>query len=361
MLYVKGHLVEGIGKNGVNMTKILSFIIPAYNSEKYIEKCLNSFLVKECLAEIEVIIVNDGSLDRTPEIAMDFVKKFPTVFKLYSQENKGHGGAINEGVKHISGRFFKVIDADDWIKEESLKLVLKELQCAQEDVVLLPYHTVNMKTGERCCYGINSEEARKSCSLREIVENWGTYSNGATFHGMIYNTEFYRRNKCILSEKVFYEDHEFATIPCCLADSVLVLSKISLYEYMIGNAEQSVSLENQVKRSGHMEQVINHMLEFYYANNTRSSFSKEYFLKKLEAFLMSYYAVLCMSASERKKNRKKANQYLKAVFERLPECKIRLCKKTAVLQVLSKTGISMKHYQKIVNSAIYKKIRGYES
>ncbi len=343
------------------MKKILSFIIPAYNSEVYIEKCLNSFLSEECLESIEVIVVNDGSLDRTPELVQSYVEKYPGTVRLHNQENGGHGAAINTGVSLVQGKYFKVIDADDWIKTENLKVLLKMLETAEEDAVILPYHTVDMKTGMREHYGIYCKEQKLSCTLNEITENWNHYCNGTTFHGLIYNTEFYRSKKIYLTEHVFYEDHEFATIPCCLADSVLVLSKISLYEYLIGNAEQSVSFENQVKRSGHMEQVINHMLEFYYANNTRSSFSKEYFLKKLEAFVMSYYAVLCMSASERKKNRKKANQYLKAMFEKLPECKIRLCKKTAVLQVLSKTGISMKHYQKIVNSSIYKKIRGYES
>lgn len=103
------------------MDKIISFIIPSYNVEQYLEKCLSSFLNPQAIEQMEVIIVDDGSKDRTARIAEDYVKQYPELFRLISKENGGHGSAINAGTAAAVGRYLKVIDADDWVVTENLK------------------------------------------------------------------------------------------------------------------------------------------------------------------------------------------------------------------------------------------------
>lgn len=131
------------------MSKILSFIIPAYNCEKFLDKCLSSFLCDDTNDDIEVVVVNDGSKDSTAEIAEKYCQKYPMIYKLITQENKGHGGALNTGLSAANGKYLKVIDADDWIETKSLPQLVKELRDTDCDVVLCHHYTINIMTGEK--------------------------------------------------------------------------------------------------------------------------------------------------------------------------------------------------------------------
>ena len=101
------------------MGKILSITIPSYNVEKYIDKCVQSMLVDSILDDIEILIVNDGSKDSTPEIAKGYVEKYPQTVRLIDKENGGHGSTINAGIREATGKYFKVVDGDDWLNTEN--------------------------------------------------------------------------------------------------------------------------------------------------------------------------------------------------------------------------------------------------
>ena len=104
--------------------KLLSFIIPSYNCEKYLDKCLASMLHPELLDQLEIIVVNDGSQDSTSTIAEKYVQDYPGTVRLINQENKGHGGALNTGCAAAQGKYLKVIDADDWVETQNLPAFL---------------------------------------------------------------------------------------------------------------------------------------------------------------------------------------------------------------------------------------------
>ena len=106
--------------------KILSIAIPCYNSEAYMEKCIESLLVGG--EDVEILVVNDGSSDRTAEIADAYAEKYPTIVKAIHQENGGHGEAVNAGIRNATGLYFKVVDSDDWVNEEAYHQILKTLE-----------------------------------------------------------------------------------------------------------------------------------------------------------------------------------------------------------------------------------------
>ena len=110
--------------------KYITFAIPCYNSQDYMERAIESVLVGG--DDVEIIIVNDGSKDRTEEIAKEYEEKYPNIVKAISQENGGHGEAVNTGLSHASGKYFKVVDSDDWLDEEALKKVLETLKDFEE-------------------------------------------------------------------------------------------------------------------------------------------------------------------------------------------------------------------------------------
>ena len=105
--------------------KYISFAIPCYNSEEYMEKAINSILKGG--EDVEIIIVNDGSSDNTYEIAKRYEAEYPTIVKAVNKENGGHGSAVNEGLKHATGLYYKVVDSDDWVDESSLMKILEVL------------------------------------------------------------------------------------------------------------------------------------------------------------------------------------------------------------------------------------------
>lgn len=106
--------------------KLLTITVPCYNSESYMKNCVESLLKGG--EDVEIIIVNDGSKDSTAQIADEFVKQYPTIVKAVHKENGGHGSAVNAGLDHATGLFFKVVDSDDWVKESAYKEILETLR-----------------------------------------------------------------------------------------------------------------------------------------------------------------------------------------------------------------------------------------
>ena len=107
--------------------KILTVTIPSYNVEAYLEDCLESFVNSEVMDDIEVLIVNDGSSDNTVKIAQRYVDKYENTFRLINKENGGHGSTINTGVREAKGKYFKVVDGDDWVDTRSFIHLVKVL------------------------------------------------------------------------------------------------------------------------------------------------------------------------------------------------------------------------------------------
>ena len=106
--------------------KLLSIDIPSYNSEAYMRKCIESLLVGG--EDVEILIVNDGSKDKTAEIADEYQAKYPSIVKAIHKENGGHGSAVNAGLEQATGLYFKVVDSDDWVKESAYMEILKTLR-----------------------------------------------------------------------------------------------------------------------------------------------------------------------------------------------------------------------------------------
>ncbi len=97
--------------------KLLTFAVPCYNSEAYMENCIRSLLPGG--EDVEIIIVDDGSKDGTAAIADRYAAEYPTVIKAVHQENGGHGEAVNAGLRNATGLYFKVVDSDDWVNLEA--------------------------------------------------------------------------------------------------------------------------------------------------------------------------------------------------------------------------------------------------
>ncbi len=340
------------------MEKILSFIIPSYNCERFLDKCISSMLQEDILAHLDIIIVNDGSKDSTAEIAEKYCSMHPDSIRLISQDNKGHGGALNTGCAAAVGKYLKVIDADDWVETSNLPEYIAFLQNCDSDVVLTHHYTLDISNGEVKKWMSYPGAFGKTYRFDEIMSVWNDYSRSLTFHGITYKTAFYQQNTRGLSEHIFYEDHEYATIPCCLAHSVTPLD-LFIYNYRIGDVEQSVSEINQLKRLSHMEAVLNRLLaEYPILSAHMDSFACDYYCRKVQGVLLAYLTTLLLVMPNRKEGRQLSDRTMQTVRQQLPKSYELSHKQYRIFRLMNQFGFRKKTWDKILHSALYRKVQG---
>lgn len=124
--------------------KLLSVIIPLYNSAKWLPKCLDSVLDQDVpLAELEVICINDGSPDNSEEIALKYQQKYPNTIVVLSQENQGPSGARNNGMKHATGKYLCFVDPDDYVEPQVFGGLIKKMTDGDLDMLRFNYQIVD--------------------------------------------------------------------------------------------------------------------------------------------------------------------------------------------------------------------------
>lgn len=338
--------------------KVLSFVIPAYNSAHFLDTCIPSMLVPELLSKIEIIVVNDGSKDDTADAAARYCAQYPQTVRLISQENKGHGGALNTGCAAAQGKYLKVIDADDWVVTENLPRLIELLEACDSDVVLTHHHTIDIGTGEIKHWRSYPQQFGKAYDFETIMSDWRSFDRSLTFHGITYRTAFYQEYGHQLLEHVFYEDHEYATYPSCYANSVTPFD-LFLYEYRIGDVNQSVSNANQLKRIGHTEAVLQRMMELY--QKLPESAGKAFAAMKIQGLLLSYLTTVLLVEPDKKAGRILAQAQMAACKEHAPRSWELAQNKYKVFSLLNRLHISKAVWDKILGSALYNRLRGNHS
>lgn len=334
--------------------KVLSFIIPAYNSEGFLDKCIRSMLVENVLSKIEIIVINDGSTDKTADIAEKYCAQYPDTVRLLSQENRGHGGALNTGCAAAKGKYLKVIDADDWIVSENLPAYITALEVCESDVVLTHHHTIDIGTGEVKSWRNYPQAFGKAYTFETILSDWRSFDRSLTFHGITYRTEFYHRFGHPLLEHVFYEDHEYATYPCCYANSITPFD-LFVYEYRIGDVNQSVSNANQLKRLGHTEAVLQTMADEY--RTLPASAGKQYAAMKIQGLLLSYLTTALLVNPDKKEGRRMGRLQMEKRRADAPVSYDLARRKYQVFCLLNRFHVSKAAWDAILGSSLYNKLR----
>ena len=173
----------------VLMEKLLTVVVPSYNVEKYLEETLESFVIPEIMDDLEVLIVNDGSKDRTPEIGAAYEKRYPQTFRLISKENGGHGSTINRGIEEAKGTYFKVVDGDDWVDRGGFTELLHRLKTSGADYVVTDYYKVNDGTKEKKLETFPYLKAHPKCRFEEVVGN-----TDILMHALVIRTAILKEN-----------------------------------------------------------------------------------------------------------------------------------------------------------------------
>lgn len=337
--------------------KILSFIVPSYNSQQYLEKVIGSFTASTVLDALDIIIVNDGSTDGTHDLAEQLSGRYPHSVRLIDQPNKGHGGALNTGCAAAVGKYLKVIDADDWVETENLPEFVEFLRECESDVVLTHHYTRDISTGEVKKWKSYPEAFGRAYTFDEIMPRWKSFDRSLTFHGITYKTAFYQEKGMALSEHVFYEDHEYATVPCCYAASVTPLDCF-IYDYRVGDVQQSVSDANQLRRLGHVETVLQRLMtEYPELALAEDAGGRSYYRMKVQGLLLSYLTTALLVDPDRKHGRQLAAAMMDRIGSQMPQVRPLAEKQYRIFTWMNRLGIRKKTWEAISGSRLYNRLR----
>lgn len=273
--------------------KILSVAVPCYNSQEYMRKCVDSLLKGG--EDVEILIVDDGSKDDTLKIARDYEEKYPTIVKAIHQENKGHGGAVNTGLAHATGLYFKVVDSDDWLNEEALKKALEVLKlCVRGpktlDLLICNYVYEKVGAKRKTVMRYRSALPQDKIFGWDDVKPLGT-SHYLLMHSMIYRTELLWECGLKLPEHTFYVDNLVAFIPLASVQSMYYLD-VNLYRYFIGRADQSVSESVMIGRVDQQIRVNKLMIDYMVENRSLVNSNK-----KRYRYMLSYLDIITTISS----------------------------------------------------------------
>lgn len=227
---------------------LLTIAIPSYNAQDYLHYCVHSLIIGGDL--VEILIINDGSTDQTQVIAENLANRYPNVRAIY-QDNKGHGGAVNTGIREAKGRYFKVVDSDDWVDTRAYLKILETLARLDGQGQSVDAFISNF------VYEKEGQSRKKRMDYQNVLpENrifgWdevGAFSKGQymMMHSLIYRTDLLREVGLILPEHTFYVDNIFVFTPLQAVQTMYYLP-VDFYRYFIGRNDQSVNESVMIKR-----------------------------------------------------------------------------------------------------------------
>ncbi|MBR0164816.1 MAG: glycosyltransferase family 2 protein [Lachnospiraceae bacterium] len=297
--------------------KLLSIAVPCYNSQEYMRHCIDSLLIGG--DEVEILIINDGSTDDTAKIADEYAAAHPGIVRAIHKENGGHGSAVNTGIEHATGLFFKVVDSDDWVRETAYRkilMTLEEFAGSETRLDLLisnfVYDKVDARHKKVMRYHryMPVEEVFTWRELKKFPK--GKY---ILMHSVIFRTKLLKECGLKLPEHTFYVDNIYVFEPLPFVKYMYYLD-VNFYHYFIGREDQSVHEEVMISRIDQQIRVNRLMVDFYTENYGMIASSlqrKQYMYNYLEIItIISSILLIYSGEPENLKKKKELWKYIRS-------------------------------------------------
>ncbi len=273
--------------------KLLSFAVPCYNSAAYMKKCVDSLLKGG--EDVEILIIDDGSTDETARIADEYEAAYPSIVRAIHKENGGHGSAVNTGIENAQGLYFKVVDSDDWVKEEAYERILdalKSLTGGEKVLDMLISNFVYEKLGQerhkvmRYKHALPVERLFGWDEVRHFHK--GQY---ILMHSVIFRTRLLRECGLKLPEHTYYVDNLYVFEPLPYVKNMYYLD-VNFYRYYIGREGQSVNEDIMIGRID--QQITVNKLMIDYMTDNKSLIAP---VKKMNHYMTSYLDIITTVSS----------------------------------------------------------------
>lgn len=285
------------------MVKV-SVIVPVYNTEKYLRRCLDS-LVNQTLKELEIILVNDGSTDSSCQIMNEYESKYPGRMKVYTKENGGQATARNAGIQRSIGNYIGFVDSDDYVDENMFEVMYQAAKRDDSDLVECHYHYL-------CEEGKKTKEYKTRGDIRQYKDQKDMFINPQVSPwNKLYRREILMHQGVDFPEGLIYEDTAFyiKTIPFIQKETFV--TEHFVHYFLRGNSTMNA---NKSKKVGHIIPVLENILNFYKINNFYTTYQEE-----LEYFCVKILLCSSLSRIGRVKDRKTAKELYEATFSFIHE------------------------------------------
>ena len=257
--------------------------------------------------DVEILIVDDGSKDRTAEIADEYERKYPGIVRAIHQENGGHGEAVNAGIRNATGLFFKVVDSDDWVDYEAYMKILKKLrELAGGDTVLDMFIANYVYEKE----GVQHKKIMRYSSLpQDKIFTWneaGRFHKGQyiLMHSVIYRTQLLRECGLELPKHTFYVDNIYVYKPLPSVKHMYYMD-VDFYRYFIGRDDQSVNEKVMIGRIDQQIKVNKIMIDEFDLWKIPNPKLRHYMFNYLEIITVISTIMLIRSGTEENLEKKR--------------------------------------------------------
>lgn len=241
---------------------LLTIGIPAYNVELFIEDTVLSVAKSKYSDIIEVLIINDGSTDNTLQVAKSLEKKYPCV-KTINKSNGGHGSAINSSLKYATGKYFRLLDGDDWFDTEEFDGYIEKLKSETADIIFTDIVERFLKTGFNRPVTYYSNLPEFTILPLDTIRflEWGPTLPTTTI-----KTDILKKFNLIIDENCYYVDQEY-NLACYLAAKTATYYPFMIYQYRLEREGQSMQKESLIKNIGSHEKVCKRLLDIFHKHS----------------------------------------------------------------------------------------------
>ncbi len=239
------------------MEKLLTVAVPSYNVSRFLNQTLSSFIEPSIMDELEVLAINDGSRDNTEEIAKKYEAEYPQTFRVVSKENGGYGSTFNVGIAEAKGRYFRIVDGDDWVNTEGFAELVRKLRTCDADYVVTDFCEVDDETKISFPVTFPMLAEKELWSFNEAAQK-----TQLSIHELTIKTSILKEHNITVDEPYYYIDVEFILFPVPHIETVAYF-KLFVLMYRVGQLTQSVSLNGFQKHIDDHAAVLLRLVEFW--------------------------------------------------------------------------------------------------
>jgi glycosyltransferase involved in cell wall biosynthesis len=243
--------------------KILSIVIPSYNMESLLPRCLDSLYVPDISEKIEVLIVNDGSKDDTLNVALKYSKQHPECFKVVDKQNGNYGSCINTGLALATGKYFRILDADDYFRTNSLVKLVAMLEKQSNDIDVIFTNVTYCYPQSQRTIALNTKYLEYNKKYSFINLDFASQHNNQmlSMHSITYNLSLLKKVGLRHQEGISYTDIEYCFFPLTQATNITFYD-IDLYQYVQDREGQTMSIKSLLKSKSHLLKVSSRLIEY---------------------------------------------------------------------------------------------------
>ena len=267
--------------------KLLTISIAAYNVEKYIANTLGSLIKSRYIDELEVLVIDDGSNDNTYKIANEYEKKYPNTIKVVHKNNGGYGSTVNYSLSVATGKYFKLLDGDDFFDNDGLDKLVDEIRKSNVDII---FNTYNKVYSDKSIKRVDFNNIRYNDDLNISDININYY---IAMHAFTFKTNVLKSSGLVLKQNILYTDCYYTAIPLKEVHKVRFLN-FPVYNYRIGDIGQSISRKVRLKHINDIRDISLDLVNFIKNISNTNIDSYEFLCTQVASFCVNYLGTILM-------------------------------------------------------------------